>query len=202
MSKKFYANTSDSALIAQVGVTDVEMPTELSERQKRLLKYRMRGLTQKAIAQIENVSQPFISQELNKIKKIFAEQGKQIDQHAVVGESLNIFQEVEHRAWDLYYKSVEGKSHSDANKALSTVLTARDRGIKLLMDLGLIKRAAIEHKHSVAPFLEKWQQQSQEDKRIVVESVIETQLSDLEEPQPPALPDYLEYEDVEEDESS
>jgi hypothetical protein len=159
----------------------------LNDRQARIVKYRMRGLSQQAIATLEEVSQPVIAREMKRIRKIFAESGRQIDQDVVVGESMNLYEEVKRKGWELYYKAQESKSLGDANKALSTVMSAHERSLSLMMDLGLIRRAAIEHQHSVAPFLEKWEQQSKEDRRIVIEGVIDTQLSDLEEPTPPLL---------------
>lgn len=199
MSDKLYGPVKDGKTIAETVTEDIKMPTELTERQRRIVKYRLRGLTQKAIAGIEQVSQPMIAKEVRKIRKVFAEQGSQIEQNVVVGESVNLFQEIEQRAWELYYKSKDG-SAGDANKALNTVMTAREKTIKLLMDLGLIKRAAITHEHNMKlpPFLEEWNEKSEEDKRTTISEVIGTQLPDLEEPTPPELPDDIDYADYEE----
>lgn len=202
MAKNYRAPKGNSYIVAAETLTDeVKMPKELTERQQRIVKFRQRGLTQKAIAEIENVSQPMIAKEVRKIREVFAAQGSQIDQDVVVGESLNLFQEVEHRAWSIYSKSIDSNALGDANKALNTIMSARERSTKLLMDLGLVKRAAVEHHHEVAPFLEKWEKQSKEDKRLVVESVIDTQLSALPAPAPPEEPEDAEWEAIEDEES-
>lgn len=199
MSDKLYGPVKGAQSIAETVTEDIKMPSELTERQRRIVKFRLRGLTQKAIAQIEEVSQPYIAKELKKVRQVFAEHGSQIDQNVVVGESYNLFQEIEHRAWELFHKSKE--SVGDANKALHTVMAAREKTIKLLMDLGLIKRAAISHEHNLKmpPFLEQWQGHTHEDKRIVVNEVINTQLSELEEPEPPQAPEDAEFEEAEDE---
>ena len=184
MSKKHYG-TSNVNVLATTVTDTVEMPDELSERQRRIVKYRLRGLTQTAIAQIEKVSQPMISKELKAIRVVFAERGAQIDQDVVVGETVHLYQEIEQQAWSLFHEAKSTKDLSNANKSLGTIMSSRERHIKLLLDLGLLKRAAIEHKHEVAPFLERWKEQSSQDKRILIESVIDTQLSDLAPPLPP-----------------
>jgi hypothetical protein len=199
MAKRRYSNVPTPAMAPIVDATlpstddlalALDLPKELTERQRRILKWRLRGLTEAAIAQVENVSQSFISRELKTIRLAFAEQGKRVDQNVVVGESINLYQEVEHKAWELYSKASSKDETGDANKALATVMQAREKSLKLLMDLGLIKRAAIEHDHTVnvPPFVKKWEETSKEDKNIVVTQVIDAQFSELEAPQPPELP--------------
>lgn len=183
---------------------DIPLPSELTDRQRRIVKYRQRGMTQRAIAQVENVSQPMISQEMKAIREAFREQGEQIDQEVVVGETMNLFQELEHRGWELYHKSMEAGKLGDGNKALNTIMSARERSIKLLMDLGLMKRAKIEHEHNVTlpPLMKQWQD-GEVDQTGIVTRVIDTQLSALDEPTPPQLEsgDEEDVEDAEYEES-
>ena len=175
-------------------------PAELNERQRRILNYRFRGLTQTAIAKLEEVSQPMIAKEIRTIKKVFAEQGRSIDQEQVVGESVSLYQEVEQRAWEMYFTH-KAEKPSAANKALDTVMAAREKTIKLMMDLGIMKKAAIEHEHTmkVAPFFEQFDSLEEAQKQSALRNVIDVHLGELEEPEPPQLLADLEPAEGEED---
>jgi len=169
-----------------VGAMLAKIEPELSDRQIQIVKMKMRGLTQTAIAQVLGISQPAVAKHLKIIRAKFAAMGSNIDQSVVVGESVNLFQEVEQRAWELYYSAKGAGKLSDANKALNVIMSARDKTLTLLMDLGLIRRAAIEHEHKVksSPLMEQWKS-GEAQKKFVVRSIIETQLEELEEPTPP-----------------
>lgn len=195
---KHYGSHNDAKMIAQTLAVDEDLPTELSERQRRIVKYRMRGLTQNAIAQIENISQPMVSKEVRAIRKVFAETGKQVEQDVVVGASLNLYEEIGVKGWELYHKALENQAIGDANKALATVMAAQEKSVRLLMDLGLVKRAAVEHKHTVAPFLEQWEARTADEKQLTVATVIDSQLSELEAPEPPQLMSGDDEEDADE----
>lgn len=177
---------------------DVDIPKELTDRQRQIVRYRMRGLSQTQIAALFEVSQSTIRNEMHEIRKVFKDSGKDLDQETLVGESLNLYEEVKIRAWELYQKSVASENLSAANKALGTVMSSHERSLKLLMDLGIIKRAAIEHNLVVAPFLEKWNESTAEDRHLIASSVIQTQLSELEAPEPPVY-EYAEFEEVDSD---
>lgn len=151
----------------------------LTERQKRIARLRMRGLTQQAIANLENVSQTIISLELKQIKAWQAERGGNVEQNVVVGGTASLYEEVEQTAWQLYYAAQEV---GDKAKALAVVMSAREKHTKLLMDLGLIKKAGQEVKHTieVSDFIQKWQDGSA--KRNLADSLVATQLKALPEP--------------------
>lgn len=153
----------------------------LTERQKRIARLRMRGLSQTAIANLEGTSQPVISQELAKIKEWQANEGANVDQPAVVGESANLYREVETMAWGMYY--TPNISVGEKAKCLAVVMTARDKHTKLLMDLGLIKRADMNVKvsHEISPFLKNW---NPGDKKELANAVVTSQLRALPEPAP------------------
>jgi hypothetical protein len=193
-------NPSDLAALTNDIIKDP--PSELNERQRRVLNYRFRGLTQTAIAKLEDVSQPMIAKEIRTIKKIFAEQGRTIDQEQVVGESVSLYQEVEQRAWEIYFTHKKEKP-SAANKALDTVMASREKTVKLLMDLGIMKKAAIEHEHTmkVAPFFEQFDSLEDQQKQNALRNVIDVHLGELEEPEPPQLLADIEPEEGEEDDT-
>ncbi len=174
---KFLA-TLDADENAVVGLTD---------KQKQVFKLKLRGFTQRAIGEVMNISQPAVAKHWKAIKKRFSDIGASIDQNQVVGESVSLYQEIEERAWDLYSLAKGAGKIGDANRALSTVMTARDKALSLLMDLGLLRRAAVEHEHSVSvsPLIDQWRSGDAQKKIRVTTRVIETQLDELDEPQPP-----------------
>jgi predicted transcriptional regulator len=151
----------------------------LTERQKLVARLRMRGLSQDAIANVVGVSQSAISHELAAIKKWQAERGRNVDQAEVVGNTASLYEEVEYRAWELYHATIE---IGEKAKALAVVMQAREKHTKLLMDLGLIKKAnqEITHKIEVSPFIQNWQ--SGEGKRSLGDAIVAKQLTALAEP--------------------
>lgn len=166
----------------------------LTDQQKVIARLKMRGLSQSAISKVMNVSQPYISKMLRIIREHQAARGKTVDQNFVVGETMSIYEEIESKAWELYHSQGEDKA-----KALSLILTAREKQTKLLMDLGRLEKASSKSEVSVniAPFLEKWEKHNVQE---LAHSAIQSKLSDLEAPEPP---DEDEIEDaiiVEEDE--
>jgi transcriptional regulator len=177
-------------------------PHDLTERQRRIVNYRMRGLTQQAIANLEKVSQPFIAKEMRTIRQVYKEQGRTIDQEQVLGETVSLYQEIEQRAWEIFFAHKKEKP-SAANKALDTVMQARERTVKLMMDLGIMKKAATEVEHTVhvAPFIQQFSSLSTEEKQAALSSVLSANLRELDEPEPPQLSADLDIEDLEYDEA-
>ena len=74
----------------------------LSTRQRQIVKLKMKGLSQAKIADIMQISQPTVSNELNKIRDMQRNRVAAIDQELVVGESLSVFEEVRDKAWALH----------------------------------------------------------------------------------------------------
>lgn len=166
----------------------------LTERQKRIARLRMRGLSQQAIANLEGIAQPIISKELKRIKEWQAARGANVDQNAVVGSTSTLYEEVEQMAWQMYY--TPDISVSEKAKCLSVVMAAREKHTNLLMDLGLVRKAGTEVKvtHELSPFLQRWKPK---DKKELADSVITSQLRSLPEPTPEV--DDAEYEDSPDD---
>jgi hypothetical protein len=192
-------STSELVALADDALTNA--PKELSERQVRIVNYKLRGMTQASMAQLEDVSQPMISKEITAIKAVYKAQGMTIDQDMVVGESINLFGEVERRGWEVFHLSKKNDKPGAANSALMTVMAAREKSIKLLMELGILKKAATEHEHTlkVAPFLEKFRDMQDVDKQAELKNFIDVSLTELEEPEPPLLMADLEEPEAPED---
>lgn len=192
-------STSELVALADDALTNA--PKELSERQVRIVNYKLRGMTQASMAQLEDVSQPMISKEITAIKAVYKAQGMTIDQDMVVGESINLFGEVERRGWEIFHLSKKNDKPGAANSALMTVMAAREKSIKMLMDLGILKKVATEHEHTlkVAPFLEKFRDMQDVDKQAELKNFIDVSLTELEEPEPPLLMADLEEPEAPED---
>ena len=196
------ANKLAGRIVDEMVSDDISLPKELTDRQKKIFKYMSRGVSQQALADLFGVSQPMIAKEVRKIRKVFAEKGKALDSNSIIGESVTVYGEVEKRAWALFDQANQDKNISNANRSLATVMAARSAHDKLLMDLGVIKRAPIEHDHSVqmSPFLKKLQEKRRQE---LSGQVIEAQFTELEEPTPPELPaDIHVTEDKETEENS
>ena len=164
----------------------------LTDRQQTIVKLKVRGMTQSAIAQLLSITPARVSQEMRVVRHHFAIKGSEIDESAVVGESLTIYEEVEKRAWEVF--------HTDGGKklrALDSVMTAREKQVKLLMDLGLLKRAATSHEHtvSVSPLIKKLSPIQKQE--IAARIINTTQLTAGVEPEPPQIleGDYNEVTD-------
>ncbi|NBU70800.1 MAG: hypothetical protein EBS53_05020 [Bacteroidetes bacterium] len=161
---------------------EIEDPfTGLTERQKMIARLRMRGLSQEAIANVIGTSQVWISKELKRIKEWQASRGKNVNQEEVVGSTASLYEEIEFRAWELYHSAEEV---SDKAKSLAVVMQAREKHTKLLMDLGLIKKAEINVKHTleVSPFIKAWK--NGDAKKSLGDAIVAKQLVALEEPTP------------------
>lgn len=164
---------------------------ELSEQQRMILSFKMRGLNQAAIAKILKVSQPYVSKQVKHIRELFQARGKSINQDMVLGETISLYEEVEQQAWMLYSSDKE----IDKLKALSLIVSARKENVKLLMDLGKLERVGTtsEVKLTVSPFLEKWK--TSEDPRDIAKTAIVAKLPELEAPEPPEIEDAEIVED-------
>lgn len=178
---KIPSNLKPAELPIPYDLREIEDPfSGLTERQKRIARYRMRGMSQQAIANLEHTSQPVISQELKKIKEWQIERGANVDQAAIVGNALSLYEEVEHSAWLLYGNASEV---GDKAKLLAVIMSARDKHNKLLTDLGLLKKAGQEIKHTieVSEFIQNWKDGSA--KKALADSLVMGQLKALPEPE-------------------
>jgi predicted transcriptional regulator len=177
---------------------EIEDPfSGLTEKQKLIARLRMRGLSQEAIANVVGVSQVWISKELKRIKEWQAERGRDVNQEEVVGNAASLYEEVEYRAWELYHSAEE---IADKAKSLAVIMQAREKQTKLLMDLGLIKKADINVKHTleVSPFIQQWK--NGEAKKSLGDAIVAKQLPDLQDPTPDTGIDDAEV--LEEDEEA
>ncbi|MDB5716184.1 MAG: hypothetical protein JWO15_3581 [Sphingomonadales bacterium] len=160
----------------------------LTAQQAQIQGLRFRGLTQKAIAQILNVSQPYINKQLNNIKEIHKERGTSIDQATFAGQTTAKFDLLEQKAWEIYGKAGTGEKPNTAvmMQALQTIAGLQEKKAKLLTDLGLLAKVAqkVEHsfKASGPTLVDSWESSGREQ---LAQTIIVSQMKALPEPKPP-----------------
>lgn len=163
---------------------DDDLYEGMTERQEMIARFKLRGLSQSAIAKFLGVSQPIISKEMKRIRKHLAEKGRGIDQHYLIGETATVYEDVMAKAYQIYSEaSGEGDRNAQV-KSLQLVMSAREKHTKLLMDLGILKRASTnsEVKVTLSPLIESWDEKKKEQ---VAHAVVETTLEPLPPPAPP-----------------
>lgn len=151
---------------------------------------RLRGLKQTQMAEMLGVSQPRVARIMKDMRKIMAQQTRDLDQEVFIGETVNIFKEAQYKAWELYALHKQDNPNVAA-KALDIIMSAQEKSLKALADVGIIRRAAVEHEHQVkvAPFVERFESLPKEERGNMLRNVIEVQMAELEEPEPPQLED-------------
>jgi predicted transcriptional regulator len=160
----------------------------LTDQQTHIQALRFRGVTQVAIGKILGVSQPHINQQLKKIKEIHAKKGAQIDQDVFIGMSVSKFDLLEQKAWEIYHKeNTKDKVNTAVQmQALQTIASLQEKKAKLLLDLGLLKRAAQQHEHTIKPggptFVDDWEASRREQ---LAQNIIISQMKALPEPEAP-----------------
>jgi hypothetical protein len=153
----------------------------LTDEQQVILRLRLRGMTIRAIAKGMNVSPAVIHREVTKIREIKAESltSRPTEHHAA--DAITLYEEVEQSALEIYTES--GSDRNMQLRALSTALQARDKHVKLLMDLGIMQKAQVDKPTTNINIgiLEGW---SGQVKQMVTNSILEAQLTPLEAPVP------------------
>lgn len=154
----------------------------LTDQEKTIAQLRMRGFSQSQIARFLGVTQPYICMKLRKIREHQMQKGTVVDQDLIIGQTTSLYEEIEHRAWEIHTKG----DNADKLKALQLVLQAREKQTKLLMDLGKLDRQGTTNKIEVdlSPIIQKW---SAKEAKQVTNNIIEAQLSPLPDPEPPML---------------
>ena len=171
--------------VSTLSTADKDPWLGLTERQRQVQRLKLRGVSQAVIAKVLGVAQPTISRELAEIREVHRSKGIAIDKEAFIGESVSVYEEVEHKAWEMYMGLPDDSPIKI--QALQLVMAAREKQTKVLVDIGLIEKASqrVEHTFKVTnpTLIDSW---DQEGKARLAETVLSSQLKSLPEPSPPA----------------
>lgn len=193
--------TEDTSLVVANNIASIIAPEDkedevdplfqgLTAVQKTFVRLRNRGLTHREIANIRGITPQAVSWEFGKIKAYYQSKGKSIDQDSLVGETVSIFNEIEQKAWDIVHSE---KADDELKlKAMNTVMSARERHTKLLMDIGRLDKAAKKIEHTVSQEDSTFISKLRENPNMVqgaVKSIIEAHLTELAAPVPPSVLD-------------
>jgi transcriptional antiterminator len=99
----------------------------------------VRGISISTIASELNISQSTVKSDQAWIRGNLREFAAGIDALGEVGQSLATYQEIEHEA---LFQASETSSPQAKNGYLMTAISARREYMKLLMDVGLVEKAA------------------------------------------------------------
>jgi hypothetical protein len=156
---------------------------EIAERRRMVLRMRMRGVGYREIAKKLGVGHMTIKRDLEIIQAKTRERIGKFEREYALSESLSVYEEVETAAWNDYHSSTPGSSTRAS--FLAQIRAARGDQVKLLMDVGLIDRAAQEvkhkHEHSNAQVIANWSPAAQD---LVALAIVKAGLKPLPDPTP------------------
>ena len=175
--------TSEELALVEKEAKAIASYEGLTERQIKIQKLSLRGATENAIAKILGVSRATVAKEKAKIREVNRGRLETLDKEDMMADTLSLFEEIERSAWGVFQES-EGAAK---NRSLQLILDARERSLKLMMEVGIIERAATKTENSVilgaaSPFLDNWDVQG---RRNLAQKAIEAQWEELDAPQPP-----------------
>jgi hypothetical protein len=153
---------------------------EIEERREKVLQLRLRGLGYKAIADVLQVSHLTIRRDLEIIRGETKEQVKGFCKEYAIGRCMQTYQAVLEKAWENYDTSAPGSAARV--HYLQLIKATQSDEAKLLMDVGLIGRAAVQVEHRMDPSaaLSGWTRDAQQ---LVALAIIKAQLPPPGEPQ-------------------
>ncbi len=175
--------------------------TELSDEERLVLRYRLRGITQTEIAKYMGVSQPRVAQIIKKIRQYHLERGTDISQAVVIGETQSYYDFLTEKAWGFLAQaeaSPEG-TLQDKRDSLKLLLDIKKNNLKSMMDLGILKQANVPERTNntliISPFMEKLGKQGTQE---LAKQLIDMTQDPLEEPEPPEEEEiYVEAKETE-----
>jgi hypothetical protein len=156
---------------------------EIAERRRAVMRMRHRGIGYRAIAKELGVGHMTVKRDLDIIREETQTRISRLDEEFTLASSLSVFEEVETAAWIGHNDAPKGSSVRA--QFLSQIRAARNDQIKLLMDVGLIKKATqkVQHEHAVVEtkVIEHWSEAAQD---LVALGIVKAGLSKLPDPVP------------------
>jgi len=131
---------------------------EKKERQKQVLRLRLRGLSEAVIAKALNVSTFTVNRDLKTIQEANSEQMNNLQRNQFVAESLTVFGELSERAWSEVHANPTGTV--GRLKALDLVRIVEKDKLSALVDTGLIQKVPPVVIEPKAPIM--WSEEAQQ----------------------------------------
>ncbi len=114
---------------------------QTQERRIQVFRMTMRGLNNTVIGRELGVSRQTISHDVKWNRVHFTEMAAHADRNEIVGEAIAKLEEMEKEA--MFHFSEASNDHF-RNQFLMTAISACEKRIKLMMDSGVIQKAAID----------------------------------------------------------
>jgi hypothetical protein len=159
---------------------------EAEERRRAVYRLALRGTTQKQISKLLDIGLATVKRDLKAVKDHNAIRLTNFQQNETIGGCLTVFDEVQEKAWIQYHITKEAKF-------LKIIQDAENNKIKLLMDVGKLKKAG--HEVNVKVDHKVINNFTPDAQKLLAGAMIKAKLSD---PVEPVKDDILEAEIIEE----
>lgn len=153
---------------------------EIAERRREVMRLRTQGLGYRAIAQKLGVGHMTVKRDIEHIRAKVQERMSKFERNLTIAESVSAYEQVEMEAWRQYALSKPGTTQ--AARFLDVVRAARGDQVKMLTDLGFLRKAPMEVKHDISTkVIQDWTPAAQD---LVALAIIKAGLSPAVEPTP------------------
>jgi DNA-binding CsgD family transcriptional regulator len=164
----------------------------LTNLQKQVQALKLKGISQRVMANVLQVSQTTIFKELEKIREIHCKNGASLDTNTYVGETISTYEELSTQGWKGFMSISDDQqsAHTLKLQYLQFIGQMTREKTKMLMDLGYVKKAKMEielsakvndGKEEEDDFVAKLKGV---DKAKLAGLLLEAGLTQLEEPEP------------------
>jgi len=151
---------------------------EIAERRREVMRLRTQGLGYRAIAAKLGVGHMTVKRDIEYIRAKVRERMTKFERNLAISESVSAYEQVEMEAWKQYGLANPGTTQ--AARFLDVVRAARNDQVKLLTDLGFLKKAPTEHKHEVSTqVIRNWTPAAQD---LVAMAIVKAGLTPAAEP--------------------
>ncbi len=163
---------------------------EMAERRQTVLTMRLKGMTFKDIGRTLNIGYMTVKRDLDLIRQENVRSVTEFNRDKAVADAMSTYDQVELESWQAYYAD---KSPAKAKYLNLIRMNNKDR-IQLLVDIGLVSKAALRIEHTVETegVLAHW---TEDAKALVAMSIIRTQMEGGKPP--PQLPEPRQVIEVE-----
>ena len=111
---------------------------ETKDRRMEVFRLQMRGVSQAAMAKVLQVNRNTIIRDVRWLKDHVRELALDADKFGEVGNAMKFYEEIEREAMFQYH---EVDAPHAKNNLLMTAITAREKKVRLMADMGIIDKA-------------------------------------------------------------